>query len=146
MALPVALFEDARGTKALGRSRDLVTDLWWRTFGTLFLLIILIVVVRLMLVSGIVGGLVLNSDNGVLAGVLLALSTIVSSTLTLPLWAAASAYLYFDLRVRKEGFDLMLMASQISAPAPVRTEVEGLPPSDAPPTGGGFLPPQAPGG
>jgi hypothetical protein len=66
--------------------------------------------------------------------------------IALPLQAAAIAYLYFDLRVRKEGFDIQLLADRMSAQAPPRPVVEGLPPVDAPPSGGGFLPPQPPGG
>src|SRR5262249_54397828 len=40
----------------------------------------------------------------------------VATILTIPFVAAVVAVIYFDLRVRKEGFDLQLMAQRIGAP------------------------------
>lgn len=118
VALPALLTEDTRGTKALRRSFRLVRHRWWPTFGLLVLTAIL---------AGLVGqaiGLVFSAliftplGDSVFASVVLnALSSTVSSVLTTPAVAAITSVLYFDLRVRKEGFDLQLLAQRIGATA-----------------------------
>jgi hypothetical protein len=144
--IPIVLYEDTRGVKSLSRSRFLVTGAWWRTFGVLFIMFVIASIVQQLFSLAIVGGVLLDTNNTLLAAVLSTISTAVGATLALPLLAAAMSYLYFDLRVRKEGFDLMLMAQQIDVGAAPAPGVEGLPSREAPPSsGGGFLPPQAPG-
>jgi hypothetical protein len=144
--IPIVLYEDTRGVKSLSRSRFLVTGAWWRTFGVLFIMFVIASIVQQLFSLAIVGGVLLDTNNTLLAAVLSTISTAVGATLALPLLAAAMSYLYFDLRVRKEGFDLMLMAQQIDVGAAPGPDVEGLPSREAPPpSGGGFLPPQAPG-
>ena len=77
------------------------------------------------------------------------LTTIVntlSSLITLPLFAAVLTIIYYDLRVRKEGFDLHLLAQGVGGDAPTPENVaasSGLGWSE-PSSGGGFAPP-APG-
>jgi hypothetical protein len=147
LAVPALLFENARGTRAMGRSRALITDHWWRSFAVLVVMYILLLVVSFVLGLLVGAVLVASSDNSdVLAAVVDIVIAIVAYGLSTPLLAAAQAYLYFDLRVRKEGLDIQLLAQRIgtddAAPA-----VAGLPPLEtapAPTTSGGFLPPQAP--
>jgi hypothetical protein len=83
------------------------------------------------------------------------LSTIIntiSSMITLPLYAAVLTIIYYDLRVRKEGFDLSLLARGVGTSAPTGpadvAASSGLGGYDAPasggyqPPGGGFAPPE----
>ena len=65
---------------------------------------------------------------------------------SLPFASALVAYIYFDLRVRKEGFDLALLARGMGGDGggSGATGIAGLPAEPAPSTG--FLPPQPPGG
>jgi len=146
---PALLFEDLRGTKAMGRSRALVKGHWWRIFGAM-LVMQLITLVLASVIGALIGGVILvNSENEVVNATVLTAANVVAYAVSLPLTAALTTYIYFDLRVRKEGYDIQLLAERIGAPAtaaPQAAEPSGLPPSDAPPTGGGFLPPQAPGG
>ena len=146
---PALLFEDLRGTKAMGRSRALVKGHWWRTFGAM-LVMQLITLVLASVIGALIGGVILvNSENEVVNATVLTAANVVAYAVSLPLTAALTTYIYFDLRVRKEGYDIQMLAERIGAPAtaaPQAAEPSGLPPSDAPPTGGGFLPPQAPGG
>ena len=122
VATPVLLLEDVRGRGALKRSRALVKGRWWPTLVVLILVGILSGVVQAVFI-GLFAGVVSVSDNEVAEAVAEAVAQIAGSALTTPLSAAVLTVLYFDLRVRKEGFDLELLARRI-----------GVDPSTAPPT------------
>jgi hypothetical protein len=149
LATPALMFEDLRGRKALGRSRALVKDNWWRIFGVLVVMYLIVFVLQGLLVGGIGAAVLTDSDNEVVNAVLLTAAEIAGYAVSLPLLAALTAYIYFDQRVRKEGFDIQLLAERMGSggPAPATPQspqsVAGLP-SDPP--GGGFLPPRPPGG
>jgi hypothetical protein len=111
IAVPVLLFDDVRGTKALGRSRALLKDRFWPTLGALAVSMILS-----SIVSGIIQGVLLgvtSSGGEVVDAFAQAVAGSLSSILTTPFSAAVVAVLYFDARVRKEGFDLELLARRI---------------------------------
>lgn len=160
LSYPAMLSEGLGPMESLGRSRKLVSGRWWATFGALLVMYILIAVIG-GIVGLVVGGtLGASTDNEVVSAVVLTLVNIVSSLITLPLVAAVLTIIYFDLRVRKEGFDLQLLAQGVgedssrygTSPESVAAS-SGLgdrPPaaphasSVAPPGSGGFAPPQAP--
>jgi hypothetical protein len=112
VATPVLLFDEVRGWGALKRSRELVKGRWWPTAAVLVLVAILTGIVQAVFV-GLGAGVVSVSDNEVAAAVAEAIAQIASGALITPLSAAALTVLYFDLRVRKEGFDLELMARRM---------------------------------
>ena len=140
LATPALLFEDRRGAAALGRSRDLMRDNWWRVFGVLVVMYLIAFVIQGVLV-GALTALLADSGSEALNAVLLTVANLVSSAVTLPLVAALTTYVYFDLRVRKEGLDPEAIARGFGS-GPSAT-VAGLP-AESPP-GGGFLPPRPPG-
>lgn len=149
---PALLFEDKRGRKALGRSRELIEGHWWRTFGALLVMFLIAIVIGAVVGLLFSGVILVESDNEVVNAAVLTALNIAVYAIALPLTAALTTYIYFDLRVRKEGFDIALLAERIGAPGPASPAgpppgqgVAGLPPPDAPPSSG-FLPPQAPGG
>jgi glycerophosphoryl diester phosphodiesterase family protein len=120
LVLPAIFAEDAGPVRALGRSFQLVKGEWWRTLGILILLELLI---------GILGaalGGVFSVLFTVIPGLSLAarqvLSQVASSLVTAvisPIPALTITLLYFDLRVRKEGYDLEELARQAAqGPAP----------------------------
>jgi hypothetical protein len=119
LAVPVLLTEDAHGTSALRRSRELVRGNWWRVFA---------VVALGYLLSGILGGAiegvvagvttVSTSSDTVAGAVVNIVAGTVSSLITTPFVAAFLTVLYFDLRVRKEAFDLQLLAERIGVEPP----------------------------
>lgn len=117
VATPVLLFDDVRGWGALKRSRELVRGRWWPTVGVLVLMTILSGIVSAVFL-GLFAGVVSVSDNEVAAAVADAIAQTASSALTTPLSAAVLTVLYFDLRVRKEGFDLELLAHKLGIDAP----------------------------
>jgi hypothetical protein len=125
VAVPALLVEGIRPFRALRRSRELVRGRWWGTFGVALIGYLLVAVVGLAL-TGLVLGVAFASpsQNTVTGFVLTVLATTLSAMLTTPAAAAFATVLYIDLRVRKEGFDLLLLArrlgvdsSQISAAA-----------------------------
>jgi hypothetical protein len=127
-ALPALLFEDRRGTKALGRSRELFSGRWWPTAAALFVAFVLSAIITGAL-SGLVVGVVGSGDFT--SDVLGALVRSAGTILTTPFTAAVVTVLYFDARVRKEGFDLELLARRIGVEPPPRDPAAPLPPPSA---------------
>jgi hypothetical protein len=111
LCFPAMLFERIGPFAALRRSFSLTKDRWWASF--------LLWIVGYLLVS-IIGGVIqlglegiaqaAAGDNVVARAVSSAVGSIVSSAITYPFLAAVLTILYFDQRVRKEGFDLQLQA------------------------------------
>lgn len=134
VAVPVLLLEEHRGRRALKRSRELVTGRWWPT-------VVAIVVATILgsIVSGIFSGILLAAllvgDNALVEAIGQAVATTAASVLTTPFTAAVIAVLYFDLRVRKEGFDLELLARRVGVEPPAGGPPGILPPSGEPPQG-----------
>ena len=165
----VLLVENVRGMKALGRSFSLVKGRWWATFGTLIVAYLLITIVQLPL-SFVLGVMFAAVDSEVTMAIVTTFVTIVGYAISLPLGAAITALIYFDLRIRKEGFDLELLAQRIGhedgaipggVPMPQRKvwtppgaqpypqqqppPAYGAPqPPPGPPSYGGYGPPQPP--
>ena len=113
------LFEDVGPVRALKRSYGLVRGSWWRVLGVLMVGVMLVSVL-----SGVLQGF-LTLVPAALAGgneVVLALTAViagtVSVTLTTPFTAAIFSLVYFDQRVRREGFDLELLAQGLGEPTP----------------------------
>lgn len=156
LSFPALLAEDLGPVAALGRSFRLVKGRWWPTFGSLFVMYLLVLVISAVLGALLGAVLIASVDSEVVAGVLSTIINTLSSLITLPLMASVLTVLYYDLRVRKEGFDLQLLARGVGQDASAHAtsaqavgESSGLgggfAPPAAPPQSGGFAPPQAPG-
>ncbi len=85
--------------------------------------------------SGILLAALLVGDNALVEAIGQAVATTAASVLTTPFTAAVIAVLYFDLRVRKEGFDLELLARRVGVEPPAGGPPGILPPSGEPPQG-----------
>jgi hypothetical protein len=108
---PALLAEGARPRAAMARSWRLVKGRWWHTVGIIF------VVGLLQFVASFAVGAVLGIFSAITPGVAIAqgvsyLGAQVAQGLVTPLSAIAITLIYFDLRVRKEGFDLDVMAQR----------------------------------
>jgi hypothetical protein len=116
VAFPVLIAEGQRGAKALSRSFHLVKGRWWPTFGALFLAFLLQAFIGVVL--GVPLGLVtITTDPNSLPAILFTMVvSVVSSVITTPFMAAVLVLIYFDLRVRKEGFDLQLLSQGVGIP------------------------------
>jgi hypothetical protein len=113
------LFEDAGPVEALRRSWALVHGSWWRVLGVLAVGVILV-----SILSGVLQGM-LTLIPAALAGgneVVLALASVIAGTvavtLTTPFTAAVFSLVYFDQRVRREDFDLELLAEGLGERPP----------------------------
>jgi hypothetical protein len=110
----IVMLEGRTASDAYSRSQELARDHAWRILGTLavcFVLEMLAALGAAMLFGAIAG----------LAGLPERVATLFSSVavvLTAPFSSVVVTLLYYDLRVRKEGFDLEMMALDLGAPAP----------------------------
>ena len=110
---PVVVIEGRRFASAMGRSRRLVRGSFWRVLGY-------IVVAGLLsaVASGLLSGAVTSAgaEFGVsVAGfrVLRTLTGIAAQVLVQPVGALLIAVLYFDVRLRREGTDLIAMLDSL---------------------------------
>ena len=97
----------------LGRSWNLVRGSWWRIFG-IGLVFAIVIVVAAMVISipiGIIGGLAFAAVGG---GIVASIGGGAATILVTPFAYIAGTLIYFDLRVRKEGFDLDVLAAETS--------------------------------
>lgn len=120
LTTPVMIVEHRFGRTALRRSRQLVTGVWWRTFGIL-----------------IVAGLIAQVPAGVLQ-VFWSYIPVFGPMLTAGTRAIASSYslvvlviYYFDRRCRIEDFDLRFLAEQIRSDTAAASPAIGEPSSIA---------------
>jgi hypothetical protein len=142
VAIPVALVEGIGPFRALGRSRDLVQGRWWPTIGVAFVGYTLVFLVSAALAALVIGVAAAGSSQHTAVGFVLAtVSSTVGSMLTTPAVAAFATVLYIDLRVRKEGFDLLLLAQRLGTDAAVVPTSDYLPPVPAYPAAGEEQPP-----
>jgi|SRR5579871_4034953 len=130
VAVPVLLVEGVGPFKALARSRRLVQGRWWPTLGVAVVGTLLVLVISYVIVLVLTGLVVANSAPNSVTGVILrTLVSTVASMLTTPAAAAFATVLYIDLRVRKEGFDLLLLARGIGSASAPAGDGQGSAPS-----------------
>jgi len=123
LAIPVTVLEGGGLNASTSRSKVLSKGSRWRIFVIYFLIIILSFVVSMILqfaLSIIVAGVLGRGASGsalALAHAARAVSALISTSLVGPLATIALTLIYYDQRVRKEGFDLQLMMATLqSAP------------------------------
>ena len=97
--------------EALRRSRGLVRGSWWRVFG--IVIVFGVIVLALQIPALILGG-ILGRFSGAAGNVVLAAARV----LTFPIGSIGATLLYLDLRVRKEGYTLEAMASDVGPRPP----------------------------
>lgn len=91
-----ALLEGAGPRAALSRSSDVVKGDWWRVVGIIFVV-----------------GIIVGAISSVLSFIPI-VGSIVGSVLSTPIAIAAATLLYYDLRVRKEGYNLEALAEEVN--------------------------------
>jgi hypothetical protein len=118
VAVPAVVLEPGRsGSAALSRSWELTRGSRWRMFGLGVTLLILLYIpfvaitgILAMILPGAGGALAMATSPSTV--VALAVGGIVQLVLY-PLFYCVLTIAYYDLRVRKEGFDLELLASSL---------------------------------
>jgi hypothetical protein len=109
LAPVIVMIEARRGHRAIGRAWQLSQKNWWRMFGLGILTVLIIELVNLVvsIVPDILG-LLTGPVGWVFRGVGGAAGLVV----TTPFNTIVLVLLYFDLRIRKEGFDLSILAGE----------------------------------
>ena len=119
LAVPVLMLEDIRGMAAIRRSFRLIRQTWWSVLGTLVLAGLITGF------AGIVIGVifaVLNLTSHSNAGLTIffgAVQRVISLVLITPFSATVLVILAIDMRVRKEGFDLEILARDMEVPTSI---------------------------
>jgi hypothetical protein len=118
LTVPALVVEAASPMDAMGRSWTLTRGFRLRMLG-LFILIFLLILIPYIAVMGAFGIasalFAAGGAKGVGAAIIL-IGTVVAAVVQLllsPLYQAALVIAYYDLRVRKEGFDLEVLASAL---------------------------------
>jgi hypothetical protein len=120
-AYHVLVIEGRGVMAALGRSRDLVRGHWWRVVGIgIVAIIIQIVVVMAFTIPAMffgAGGLTMDpmADVSAIGAVLNTIGNTAGTIIAGPILYCVATMLYYDLRMRKEGFDIELAARQMEA-------------------------------
>jgi hypothetical protein len=109
----VLVVEGKKGSKALRRSWELAKGYFWKILGTLVLAGIMASVVEGVLS---VPGTIAFAEIGPGGWPFLAIGGSLAAILTTPFTTSITVLLYFDLRIRKEAFDLEVMAQEMSSP------------------------------
>lgn len=115
VATPALLIEGCGPWAALRRSYRLVRSRWWPTAGALIVSELMVTIVG-GAIQALLVGIFLTGSSVVVVVALVSLAAAVSAVLTRPFVAAVRTVLYYDLRVRKEGFDVELLAEQLGIP------------------------------
>jgi len=125
LAAPTVVLERLNIFAAMGRSWRLSAGQFWRLFGIALLTGIVagiagsFVTFPFQIVAGIGPAIWPDTLLGVLVGILANnVAVIISGALTTPFSAGVTALQYLDQRIRKEGYDIQLIA-QVSVPGAV---------------------------
>ena len=147
VAVPALLVEDLGPIAALRRSAALVRGGFWRVLGAILLGSLLASLLQGVLTAPVLA-LQLTGTSFLVTSLLLGVVQLVGVALTTPYVAALTAVVYVDLRVRKEAFDLELLAGGVGVDPPESADPPVGPapaPSPVPPAGG-WVPAPPPGG
>jgi hypothetical protein len=148
VATPVVLLEGLGGSAALRRSFRLVRGRWWPTALTLVVARVAVsVVTGVVLAAALLIPHAIDGSSVLLAVIGSTVSASIVVAVVQPFQSAIITILYFDLRVRKDGFDLSLLAAGLGLPEadlplfapPARALAPSAP--DAPAWGPGEAPP-----
>jgi hypothetical protein len=148
VAVPVLLVEGVGPFSALGRSRGLVKGRWWGTLGVAVVGALLVGIITYVIDLVVLGIVFAHPHPNTVTGFALStLAATLSSMLTMPAAAAFATVLYIDLRVRKEGFDLLLLARGIGSASTVTAATPSIAaPASPAPSGGDLFGSPPPGG
>jgi hypothetical protein len=124
VAIPALILERVGVFAAIGRSFTLTKLHFWRSLGIAFSAQVLGATMTFGLTAALIGFL-FHGAGPTAAIISQSIANALSSTITTPFIAAAAVVLYFDLRIRDEGFDIQLMLQQL--------DVKDAPPPPPPP-------------
>lgn len=115
----VIMLENSGAIAASRRSRQLIQGYWWKTCGLLLVTFILVAIVT-GIPAAVIGGIAGATGSVAIRTLVSGIVGLIVGVLVRPIQAAATTLLFYDLKIRKEAFDLEALAQQagIAAPAP----------------------------
>jgi hypothetical protein len=121
--LPTAMLEGCSPTAALAHSSALVKQNWWRVLGIVLLLLTIVSIIGVIFYIPSMPGVATWAITGAITGVYTGLPTgvvtwaivgnAIGSIISVPIGITGTALLYFDLRVRKQGYSLDALANEL---------------------------------
>ncbi|MEW2618606.1 hypothetical protein [Streptomyces sp. NPDC048106] len=134
LAAPALMLEKQGIMQSLRRSTKLVHGSWWRILGIQLLAGLIVGVVRVLISIPFTVIALIASDDG-LSGLLgqngghvgwtfltiIGIGAVIGTTITLPISACVTVFLYIDQRIRREGLDLELARAAGVQGAPTGT-------------------------
>jgi hypothetical protein len=118
---PVIIAEDSGGAESLGRSWELTKGYRWKIFVAMLVSFAVSAAITygIKIPMLVIASVSFTQGNAPVWFVILnALASVLGSVVPAPLLAIASCLIYYDARVRKEGFDLQRMLDQLPPPTP----------------------------
>jgi uncharacterized membrane protein len=118
---PVIIAEDSGGAASLSRSWELTKGYRWKIFVArlVSLAVSMAITYGIQIPLLVIGSVSFAQGTApIWFAILSALASVIGSVVPAPLLAIASCLIYYDARVRKEGFDLQRMLDQLPPPAP----------------------------
>lgn len=114
LIVPVILIEGSKAMPSLRRSRDLIKG--YR--GKAFCIVLVVNLLQLVLLGGVnlIAGIFFSAETNSGSILSSALNNLLSIFLT-PLGIIATILLYYDMRIRKEGFDLEILSRALAIDA-----------------------------
>ena len=116
LTTPAIVLENLKAIKGMSRSRTLASGNLGKIFsvGFLVLLISWVISIPFSFVGSFLAS-ILFSDNLMLMTFVNQLVALTGQIFIVPIGATAYILLYYDLRIRKEGFDLQMLANSIGS-------------------------------
>ena len=116
LTTPAIVLENLKAVKGMSRSRILASGNLGKIFsiGFLVLLISWVISIPFSFVGGLMSN-ILFSNNIMIMTFVNQLFSLAGQILIVPIGAIAYILLYYDLRIRKEGFDLQMLANSIGS-------------------------------
>jgi len=113
----VVVLENRRAIEGMTRSKSLTSGNLGKVFvvGLVAGLVTLVIVMVTSWPIGMIAGMLAKTSPTV-STLLIEAGSVAGNVLALPITTAASILLYYDLRIRKEGFDLEMLARDLHTP------------------------------
>lgn len=119
LTTPAIVLENLDALGGMGRSWRLVKGSLWRTLAVLLIVGVLVNLLTYIVVFGLQFGTVaLLRSSVVLTTIMTSVGGVVVGAVIKPLEYAVITLLYYDLRIRREGYDLQLALDQLKQPGP----------------------------
>lgn len=112
--MQIVTIEEIGAWSALKRSRELISGSWWRCFGIMFLITILVSILSVLVQLPVLVAIKLIFGQSMFGEIVRIIFDVCVSSLITPLSLIAATLLYYDLRVRKENLDLQMMVNDLT--------------------------------